>query len=120
MTKRRSSNLLDWATVRQLVEDLPGATEGTSYGTPAFKIRGKLFARFHQSGESVVVLIDPDERTMRMNADPVAFYITDHYRNYPLMLVRFSAVRRDDLRDLLIESWRRAAPKLLVAEYDGE
>ncbi len=108
---------VSWETVRELALALPGAEEGASYGTPAFRVRGKLFARLHQSGESVVVRIDSAERAQRMQADPRAFYITEHYLRYPMMLVRFSAVRRDDLRDLLEDSWRRCAPPRLVARY---
>jgi hypothetical protein len=44
-----------------------------------------------------------------MKADPEKFYITDHYRNYPWILVRLSKARPDQLRDLLLGSWRRAA-----------
>ena len=98
---------------------LPESEEGKSYGTPAFRVRGKLFVRLHENGDSVVVSLDIEERGMRMRADPQAFYITDHYIGYPWMLVRLSAVRRDDLRDLLEESWRRHAPKRLVAKYDS-
>ena len=100
-------------TVRQIAQTLPGAEEGTSYGTPAFKVKGKLFARQHQDGESLVVGVDFDEREEMMNAAPEKFYITDHYRNYPWMLVRMSKVRPDELRDLLIGPWRRAGPKNL-------
>jgi hypothetical protein len=103
--------------VRQLALALPGAEEGSCYGTPAFRVRGKLFARLHQSGESVVLRMDLEERAMRMQADPKAFYITEHYRRYPWMLVRFSAVRRGDLGDLVEDSWRRCAPQRLVAGY---
>lgn len=95
----------------EIARTLPGAEETTSYGTPAFKVKGKLFARFHQDGESLVVSVDFDEREEMMNADPEKFYITDHYRNYPWILVRLSKVRPDELRDLLLGSWRRAAPK---------
>jgi hypothetical protein len=102
-------------TVRQIALTLPGVDEGTSYRTPAFKVKGKLFARLHQDGESLVVGVDFDERAEMMSADPEKFYITDHYLNYPWMLVRLSKVRADQLRDLLIGSWRRAAPKSLVA-----
>ncbi len=56
--------------VRQLALAFPEAEEGTSYGTVAFKVRGKLFARLHQSGDAFVVKIDMDERTRRMQADP--------------------------------------------------
>jgi hypothetical protein len=122
MARKRSrggkAKPITFETVRQLSLALPGAEEGTSYGTPAFKVRGKLFVRLHQNGDSIVVRIDQSERAMRMSADPKAYYITDHYLNYPLMLVRFSCVYLDDLRDLVVESWRRVAPKRLIAALD--
>jgi hypothetical protein len=53
-----------------------------------------------------------------MNAEPETFYITEHYRNYPAMLVRLSSVRREVLRDLLEQAWRLEAPQRLVKAYD--
>jgi hypothetical protein len=55
-----------------------------------------------------------------MKIDPETFYITGHYLNYPAMLVRLSTVRLEDLRKLITESWRRSAPKELVAAHDGQ
>ncbi len=104
--------------VRELALALPKAEEGTSYGTPAFKVGGTLFARLHQDGESLVVKIDKDERSMRMKAEPETYYITDHYLNYPWILVRLATVAPDDLRDLLEEAWRLSAPKRLIGAYD--
>ena len=98
---------------------MPGAVEGTSYGTPAFKVGNKLFVRLKEDGESLVVKIDFDQRTMRMKADPETFYITDHYLNYPWILVRLAAVAPDDLRDLLLDAWRLSAPKRLLADYES-
>ena len=51
-------------------------------------------------------------------ADPETFYITDHYRNYPMVLVRLARVDRDELRDLLVEAWRPLAPKRAVAAWE--
>src|SRR5438552_15768153 len=102
-------------TVRQIAQTLPGAEESTSYRTPAFKVKKKLFARQHQDGESLVIAVDFEVREEMMSAAPEKFYITDHYLNYPWMLVRMSKVRPDELRDLVIGSWRRAAPKHLVS-----
>src|SRR5437588_9108232 len=98
-------------TVRAIAQTLSGAEESTSYGTPAFKVKGKLFARQHQDGESLVIPMDFDEREEMMSAAPEKFFITDHYLNYPWMLVRMSKVSKDELRDLLIGAWRRVAPK---------
>jgi hypothetical protein len=117
LKRRGATEPVTFEAVRQIAQTLPAAEESTSYGTPAFKVKGKLFARLHQDGESLVVGVDFEEREEMMNADPEKFYITDHYLNYPWMLVRMSKVRPDQLRDLLIGSWRRAAPKQLVATF---
>ena len=68
---------------------------------------------------SLVVMIDMAERALRMKLDPETFYITDHYLNYPAMLVRLATVDIEDLRELLEESWRRSAPAALVAAGPG-
>jgi hypothetical protein len=114
---KRKTKPLTFDTVREIAQTLPGAEESTSYGTPAFKVKGKLFARLHQDGESLVVGVDFEQREEMISADPEKFYITDHYLSYPWVLVRLSKVRPDELRDLLIGSWRRTAPKQLVSTF---
>lgn len=105
--------------VRQAALALPGVEEGTSYGTPAFRVRGKFLARLREDGESMAVRIGFDEREMLMKADPETFFITDHYRGYPAVLVRLSTVGPARLREVLEEAWRHAAPKRLVAQHDA-
>ena len=119
MPKRKSSPTVNFDTVRRLALALPGAEEGTSYGTPAFKVKGKLFVRFHQDGESLVIRVDFPDREALMAEQPETFYITDHYLNYPWVLVRLSTVRADQLPDLLRQAWRLRAPKSLVAASHG-
>jgi hypothetical protein len=116
---RGKNEPVTWETVRQLALALPGAEEGTSYGTPACKVGGKLFARLHQDDVSLVIKVDLEEREILMETDPETFYITDHYLDYPWMLVRLSTVRIDQLSDLLRQSWRLAAPRKLVAGIHG-
>lgn len=103
-SKRRTREPDSFDVVKQLALALPEVEEGTSNGTPAFKVRGKLFARLHQTEEALVVRIDEGERARRMRADPETYYITDHYVNYPWILVRLSLVRRDDLSELLTDA----------------
>ena len=105
-------------TARRLAIHLPGVEEGTSYGTPALKVKGKLFARLHDNGEWLVVRIDLDERAMRLETEPDLFLITDHYLAYPWILVRLAVVQEDELRELLEDAWRLAAPKRLIDEFD--
>ena len=100
----------DFDTVRRIALRLPGAEESTMYGSPAIKIRGKLLACLpaHKSAEpgSLVVRIDFDRRAELIAEDPGVYYLTDHYLNYPAVLVRLSRIHPDALRDLLGGAWR--------------
>ena len=116
--RRRQPSPVTYDTVRRIALALPGVEEGTSYRTPALKVKGKFLLRLKEDGESIAVRVDFDVRDVLMAADPAAFYITDHYRGYPAVLVRLASVRRADLRGLLEEAWREVAPKRLVAARD--
>ena len=76
----------------------------------ALKARGKLLAcqATHRSAEpeSLVVRMDIERRAELIDADPDVYYVTDHYLNYPTVLVRLSRIDRDALRDLLGMSWQ--------------
>ena len=75
-------------TVRRLALAFPGVEEGLSYGTPGFRVRGRFLARMWEDGETLVVKCGDIERDFRMKADPETFFVTDHYRGYPTVLVR--------------------------------
>jgi hypothetical protein len=97
--------------VRTIALSLGNVEEATSYGTPALKVDGKLIARLKEDGESLVVGTTFEEREEMMKEEPATYYITDHYLNYPWVLVRLSNVRSDALRDLLGRAVRLAAAK---------
>jgi len=108
-----------FAQLRDYAVTLPGVEEGTSYGTPAFRAKGKFFLRLKEDGETIVLKTDFYERDHLVESDPDVFYITDHYRDYPAVLVRLAAVRPARLHALVLDAWRRHAPKKLVAAYDS-
>ena len=105
-------------TVRRVALALLGVEEGPCYGSPGFRVRGKFLARLWEDGETLVVKCGDEERDFRMQADPRTFFITDHYRGYPTVLIRLARVRLTDLQEVLEEGWRRCAPKRLIAAYD--
>jgi hypothetical protein len=105
--------------VRLAAKMLPDVQDSTSYGTPALKIRGKLLARLHQDGECFVLRADLLDREILIQSDPAVFFITDHYRDYPWVLVRFLTVDPEALPDLMKRAWRLVAPKSLVKKYDS-
>jgi hypothetical protein len=110
----------DWDHVVTLAQaELPEVEISTSYGTPALKVRKKLFARLHEDERRLVLFVDFMEREALVQSSPGTFIVTPHYRDWPMILVDLPSVDPDELRELLIESWRRRAPKRLVGEYDA-
>jgi hypothetical protein len=108
-----------WDAVRELALSLPEVEEETSYGTPAFKVRGKLLARRWQDDPRVLVLrVDPAEQELLVRGRSEAFFITPHYAGYPYVLVRLDEVAADELRELLIDAWLIRAPKRLAAAFE--
>jgi hypothetical protein len=105
---RRSKITFD--AVREMGLALPGVEEGTTYGSPALKVGGKMFAcvAIHRSAEpdTLAVRVDFDHRDELIAADPSTYYLTDHYVDYPVVLVRLTRVHPDALRDLLVMGWR--------------
>jgi hypothetical protein len=97
-------------TVRAIGLALPDVEAGTVYGSPALKVRGKMFAclAIHRSAEpeSLAIRIGFPERDELIAADPKTYYLTDHYVNYPVVLVRLTRVHPDALPDLLQAAWR--------------
>ena len=98
---------------------LPGVEAGTSYATPALFVRKKLLARLREDGETVAVRIDLMDRDVLLEADPKAFFLTDHYRSHPWVLMRLADVRHASAVELVEQAWRRLAPKRLVAAVEG-
>ena len=99
--------------VRKIALELPGVEEATSYGTAALKVKGKLFVRLKEDGETIVLRSDDVERSYLMHAHPKIFFITDHYRDYPWVLVRLKSVRKTMLEELIEGAWERTAPPSL-------
>jgi hypothetical protein len=52
-----------------------------------------------------------EQRTALLVEDPWRYYITDHYVQYPSVLVRLSKMDRQSLRDLLQTSWEFVTSK---------
>jgi hypothetical protein len=100
-------------TVCAIMSAHPGVEEGLSYGTPGFKVKGRFLARLKEDGETLVLRIGFSEREALMTSFPEVFHITDHYLNYPAVLIRLPKVRKDALRRVVDEAWRQVAPASL-------
>ncbi|MGH7670436.1 MAG: MmcQ/YjbR family DNA-binding protein [Gemmatimonadaceae bacterium] len=82
---------------------------GTSYGSPALKVRGRMFACIptHRSAESgsLAVRMSLVERDLRLRAQPDVYYLKPHYEPYPMILARLGKLSDEELAELLEVGW---------------
>jgi hypothetical protein len=110
---------MTYEDARAIIMSFPGVEEGTSYGKPAFVVRGKFLTRLREEDASLVLLeVGFDERDMLMEAEPETFHITEHYRNYPSVLARLANVHPNALRGFIERRWRKVALKSVVKAWD--
>jgi hypothetical protein len=106
MPKKR----VTFETVKTIGLALPGAEEGTVYGSPALKVGGQMFAciAINRSVDpnTLAIRVAFDARDELIAEDPATYYVTDHYVDYPCVLVRMDRVHPDALPDLLQMAWR--------------
>ena len=120
MDEPETLHTVTYADVVGMALGLPGVEHGTSYGTPGLKVRGKFLTRLRDEDGALVVKVGTMlERDFLLSSNPRVFFITDHYREYPAVLVRIDQVSEQVMRELLVNSWRRVAPKRLVAQFEA-
>jgi hypothetical protein len=106
---------VDFNAVRQIALQLPDVVESTTYGSPCFKARGELMTciAIHSSAEpdSLAVRVDLEARAEMLADAPDVYYLTDHYVNYPFVLVRMNSLAHGALKDLLGMAWRLTTAK---------
>ena len=105
----RSTVRPTWATVEKIGLALPDVEAGTSYGSPALKIRGQMFTCVPTNKEaeknSIVVRLDFAQRDELLAAEPGVYYLKEHYVNYPCVLARLKKIHPDALHGLIGMAW---------------
>ncbi len=61
-----------------------------------------------------------DERDMLVESQPKVFYFTDHYRDYPIVLIRLSKAKRATVEPFLRRRWRELTSKKAVKALGSE
>jgi hypothetical protein len=105
--------------VRKIALDLPCAVEALSGDIRSFTVRKKLFLRILDDDRAVVLRTDYFERDHLLATMPDVFHVTDRIREHPWVFARLAEADGEQLRQLIIDAWRRAAPPTVVRRFDG-
>jgi hypothetical protein len=90
------------AEARKIALATPGASEGPFFGKPAIFLGEDYLCRIHDKEEAVALRTGSMEmREVMLEAEPRLFYITDHYKSFPVILARLSALDKKTLKELL-------------------
>lgn len=95
----------------------PGVVQATSYGTPSLKVGTKFLLRLREPGVMALQRPSMDERDMLLEAVPELFFITDHYRDYPFVLIHLDKLEPTRFRALFETIWREKATRKQIAGY---
>src|SRR3954447_26870139 len=105
----------DAEDVRRIALSLPDTVEKVAWSMPTFRVAGKMFATLPEDETSTAVRCPKEERNELALAEPEKFWIADHEAGFAWVRVRLAALEDlDELRDILVDSWRQAAPTALL------
>jgi hypothetical protein len=122
----------NWDDVQRIALALPEATEGTSFGLRAWKVkdRGFVWERpLRPADLAALGKTAPDGPILGVHVEhvglkeahlaenPDVFFTTPHFNGYPAVLVRLDRIAVPDLEELIVEAWLTRAPKRLVKLY---
>lgn len=104
---------------RRLCLSLPEASEQPHFDMSSFRVREKIFATVSPDEDHLHVFVDEADTRAAVAEDPAAF--EELWWGKQLRGVRVNLAAGDAARvfELVEESWRRKAPKRLVAAHDG-
>jgi hypothetical protein len=97
---------------------LPGASEEPHFDMSSFRVKGKIFATVPPGEEFLHVFVAEAEAATYVAEDPVAFAPLLWGQQARGIRINLAVVDDARLEELIEESWRRKAPKRLLAERD--
>jgi hypothetical protein len=116
---KKASGGLTEAQFKKIALAFPGAHEKLHYRSPSICILDKFFTRLRSEDDLIVLRVGPnDERDMLLEADPVTFTITDHYRPGGYILARLDKIDVATLTSMLERRWRELYPKKLLKQLE--
>jgi hypothetical protein len=103
---------------RRFALALPEVTEEPHFGMSSFRVRGKIFVTVPPEGTRLHVFVDPLAVDGYVAEDPAVFEPLRWGEKTRGLRVNLAAANAARVHEVIEESWRRKAPKALVAAFD--
>ena len=94
--------MLSRTQARKIMLAIAGTDERLWFNQPSVFIHDRFLSKVHHKEEAVTLQVGSMEmRDMMLEAEPKLFYITDHYRKFPFVLIRLKALSAKVLKEIL-------------------
>jgi hypothetical protein len=111
--------VLDAGDVRRIALSLPGTVEKQRWGHPTFDVVRRMFVTVPDDATSFAVRCPRQDRAELIASEPHKFWVPPHEQNSSWVRARLAALDdREELYDILLDSWRQAAPADLAASFE--
>jgi hypothetical protein len=107
-------------TLRSWLADLPEFEERETWGQPTFRVRGRMFGIMDEETRAASLKATPEEQAALLEQDPRTFSWPAYVGRHGWVRVDLARVDPDQLHEIVVEAWRRTAPKRLVRAFDEE
>ncbi|MEC4020844.1 MmcQ/YjbR family DNA-binding protein [Streptomyces sp. H27-D2] len=112
--------MTDSDDVRRIALSLPETVERQAWNMPTFRVAGKMFITVPDDETSIAVKCPIHERHELIAAEPEKFWVPPHEANSAWVRVRLAELEvEEELRDIIVDSWKQAAPPELVEDFPG-
>lgn len=109
--------MLDADDVRRIALSLPQTTEKERWNHPTFDVAGRMFVTVPDDQTSFAVRCPRLERNELIAAEPEKFWVPPHEAASSWVRACLAALEDlDELYDILVDSWKQAAPPALADE----
>jgi hypothetical protein len=107
------------AAVRRIALGLPEAAERETWGEATFRVRDRIFVMLSPDGSRASVKASLGEQAALVGSDPETFAVAQYTGRFGWVSVTLSRVDPEEMRELVVDAWRRTAPRRLVAAFEG-
>jgi len=112
---------VSYEQLREWVLALPGTREVfvEEWGHPTLRYGDKMFASGQSGSSYASVKASPEDQAELIAAAPEVYEKAAYVGRFGWVRVDLDAADPDELRSLVVEAWRRTAPKRVVKAYDS-
>lgn len=106
-------------TLRAWLSALPEFEERETWGHPTFRVRDRMFGTLDEESRSATFKAAKEEQSALLAQDPRTFSVPAYVGKHGWVRIDLRRVDPAQCHEIVVEAWRRTAPKRVVAAWEA-